>query len=271
MSFKVSFWKRFFRLIIAIAVAVCFTPLVALAVNTFTLNQTITTDNDDQPGHRFGGSNLTFEVNSGITYNRQGQNAISVFKNATDTSGATIIINSGATLSAYKATPSKSNAINAEDAIDFGVTGPSLRATGVLEDVRISEPYSIYDRFDYGIPVGTNGDCWDRYYVRVEEMRQSIRIIEQAMDQMVPGETMAKLRRIARPPKGESYVRTESPRGDFAVFVVSDGTEHPYRVKVRAPSFANLQALQHMLRDAYVADAVVILGSIDIVLGEVDR
>ena len=87
----------------------------------------------------------------------------------------------------------------------------------------------------------------------------------------MPGETMAQLRRIARPPKGESYVRTESPRGDFAVFVVSDGTEHPYRIKVRAPSFANLQALQHMLRDAYVADAVVILGSIDIVLGEVDR
>ena len=140
-----------------------------------------------------------------------------------------------------------------------------------MEDVRISEPYSIYDRFDYGIPVGTNGDCWDRYYVRVEEMRQSLRIIEQAMDQMAPGETMAKLRRITRPPKGESYVRTESPRGDFAVFVVSDGTEYPYRVKVRAPSFANLQALQHLLRDAYVADAVVILGSIDIVLGEVDR
>ncbi|MDP7578836.1 MAG: NADH-quinone oxidoreductase subunit D [SAR202 cluster bacterium] len=161
--------------------------------------------------------------------------------------------------------------ITAEDAIDFGVTGPSLRATGVLEDVRISEPYSIYDRFDYGIPVGTNGDCWDRYYVRLEEMRQSIRIIEQAMEQMMPGETMAKLRRITRPPKGESYVRTESPRGDFAVFVVSDGTEHPYRVKVRTPSFANLQALQHLLRDAYVADAVVILGSIDIVLGEVDR
>lgn len=164
-------------------------------------------------------------------------------------------------------------AISAEDALDYGLTGPALRASGVPEDVRISEPYSIYDRFDFGIPVGTYGDCWDRYYVRVEEMRQSMRIIEQAMAQMEEGPTMASDRRIARPrpPKGEVYVRTESPRGDFAVFLISDGTDKPYRVKVRAPSFANLQAFQHMLRDAYVADAVVILGSIDIILGEVDR
>ena len=164
-------------------------------------------------------------------------------------------------------------AVSAEDALDFGMTGPALRASGVAEDVRISEPYGIYDRFDFGIPVGTYGDCWDRYYVRVEEMRQSMRIIEQAMAQMEDGPIMASDRRIARPrpPKGEVYVRTESPRGDFAVFLVSDGSDKPYRVKVRAPSFANLQAFQHMLRDAYVADAVVILGSIDIILGEVDR
>ena len=161
--------------------------------------------------------------------------------------------------------------ISGEDAIDFGVTGPSLRASGVLEDVRISEPYSIYDRFDFGIPVGTYGDCWDRYYVRVEEMRQSLGIIDQAMQQMEPGEIMANVRRIPRPPKGEVYFRTESPRGDFGVFLVSDGSDKPYRVKVRAPSFCNLQALQHMLRDAYLADAVIILGSIDIILGEVDR
>ena len=161
--------------------------------------------------------------------------------------------------------------INAEDAIDFGVTGPSLRASGVVEDVRLSEPYSIYDRFNFGIPVGTHGDCWDRYYVRVEEMRQSLKIIDQAVEQMEPGPIMAKVRRIARPPKGEVYQRTESPRGDFGVFLVSDGGDKPYRLKVRAPSFANLQALRHLLRDAYVADAVVILGSIDIILGEVDR
>ena len=161
--------------------------------------------------------------------------------------------------------------VSAEDALEFGITGPALRASGVAEDVRISEPYSIYDRFDFGIPVGTYGDCWDRYYVRMEEMRQSMRIIEQAMAQMEDGPITANVRRIARPPKGEVYVRTESPRGDFAVFLVSDGTDKPYRVKVRAPSFANLQAFKHMLRDAYVADAVVILGSIDIILGEVDR
>jgi NADH-quinone oxidoreductase subunit D len=161
--------------------------------------------------------------------------------------------------------------IGPEDAVDYGVSGPGLRASGVVEDVRVTEPYGIYDRFDFGIPVGTAGDCWDRYYVRVEEMRQSLAIIDQAMEQMEPGPIMAKVRRILRPPKGEVYVRSESPRGDFGVFLVSDGTDKPYRVKVRAPSFANLQAIQHMLRDAYVADAVVILGSIDIVLGEVDR
>ena len=161
--------------------------------------------------------------------------------------------------------------MSGEDALDFGVTGPSLRASGVLEDVRLSEPYSIYDRFDFGIPVGTDGDCWDRFYVRLEEMRQSLSIVEQAMQQMESGPVMAKIRRIARPPKGEVYVRSESPRGDLGVYLVSDGADRPYRVKVRTPSFANLQALQHMLRDAYVADAVVILGSIDIVLGEVDR
>ena len=161
--------------------------------------------------------------------------------------------------------------ISGLDAIAFGVTGPALRASGVLEDVRISEPYGIYDRFDYGIPIGSQGDCWDRYYVRVEEMRQSLSIIGQAVNQMEAGEIQANVRRIARPPKGEVYIRTESPRGDFGVFLVSDGTDKPYRVKVRAPSFCNLQSLQHMLREAYIADAVIILGSTDIVLGEVDR
>ena len=162
-------------------------------------------------------------------------------------------------------------AVDAENAVEIGLTGPCLRASGIIEDVRISEPYSIYDRFDFGIPVGTYGDCWDRYYVRVEEMRQSLYIIEQAMSQMESGPIAADVRRIARPPAGEVYMRTESPRGDFGVFLVSDGSDKPYRVKVRAPSFANLQGLTYMLRDAYVADAVVILGSIDIILGEVDR
>ena len=161
--------------------------------------------------------------------------------------------------------------INPKTSIELGLTGPSLRAAGVVEDIRISDPYSIYDRFDFAIPVGSNGDCWDRYYVRVEEMRQSLKIITQCMQQMESGPVSAKVRRIARPPAGDVYLRTESPRGDFGVYLVSDGSPKPYRVKVRAPSFANLQALQHLLRDSYVADAVVILGSIDIILGEVDR
>ena len=161
--------------------------------------------------------------------------------------------------------------LSADDAIDYGASGPILRASGVPEDVRVSEPYGLYDRFEFGIPVGTYGDCWDRYYVRVEEMRQSLAIIEQAREQMEPGPIMAKVRRIIRPPKGDTYMRTESPRGDFGVYLVSDGTDKPYRVKVRTPSFANLQALQRMLEGAYVADVVVVLGSMDIVLGEVDR
>lgn len=161
--------------------------------------------------------------------------------------------------------------IDARTAIDHGVSGPTLRATGVIEDVRISEPYGIYDRFDFGIPVGKNGDCWDRFYVRVEEMRQSLKIVEQAMEQMEPGDVMAKVRRLVRPPKGAVYMRSETPRGDFGVYLVSDGSERPYRLKVRSPSFANLQAIKHMLKDAYVADAVIVLGSLDIILGEVDR
>ena len=161
--------------------------------------------------------------------------------------------------------------LSGADAVDFGVTGPTLRASGVAEDVRVTDSYSIYDRFDFGIPVGTYGDCWDRFYVRVEEMRESVKIIEQAMDVIPEGDVFARVRRIIRPPIGEVFVRTESPRGDLAVFLVSDGTATPYRVKVRAPSFANLQALKHMLRSAYLADAVLILGSIDVIMGEVDR
>ena len=161
--------------------------------------------------------------------------------------------------------------LSGRDAVDYGVTGPALRASGVSEDIRITDTYSIYDRFDFGIPIGTEGDCWDRFYVRVEEMRESLRIIDQALKDLPDGDIAANVRRIIRPPKGEVFVRTESPRGDLAVFLVSDGTDTPYRVKVRAPSFANLQALNHMLKSAYLADAVLILGSIDVIMGEVDR
>ena len=127
------------------------------------------------------------------------------------------------------------------------------------------------DRFDFDVPVGLDGDCWDRYYVRLLEMRQSLEIIQQALGQMPEGPVLSLGRRLIRPPKGDTYVRSENPRGEIGVYLVSDGGDKPYRIKVRAPSFANLQALKHMLRDAYVADAVVVLGSIDIILGEVDR
>ena len=161
--------------------------------------------------------------------------------------------------------------ISGDEALDYGVTGPALRASGVVEDVRVTDPYSIYERFDFGIPVGSMGDCWDRYFVRVEEMRESIKIIEQALSELPKGEISAKVRRIVRPPAGDVFIRTESPRGDLGVYIVSDGSDKRYRVKVRPPSFANLQALEYMLKDTYIADAVLVLGSIDIIMGEVDR
>ena len=161
--------------------------------------------------------------------------------------------------------------IDAALAISCGVTGPSLRASGVAYDVRKDDPYEVYPYLTYSVPIGEAGDCWDRYYVRLQECYQSLEMVRQCIDQMEPGPTMAQTRRIARPPKGEVYVHGENPRGDIGVFLVSDGTDKPYRVKVRPPSFCNLVALRPMMRDAYVADAVAILGSIDIVLGEVDR
>ncbi|MDO8672925.1 MAG: NADH-quinone oxidoreductase subunit D [Dehalococcoidia bacterium] len=161
--------------------------------------------------------------------------------------------------------------IKAEEAINFGLSGPTLRASGVAEDIRRTEPYSIYDRFDFEIPVGEVGDTYDRYILRVEEMRQSIGIIKQALDQMPDGPILGTVPRVLRPPAGEVYVRTECPRGDFGVYLVSKGGPMPYRLKVRAPSFCNLMALRTMLAGCWVADTVMVLGSLDIVLGEVDR
>ncbi|PKB70784.1 MAG: NADH dehydrogenase [SAR202 cluster bacterium Io17-Chloro-G6] len=162
--------------------------------------------------------------------------------------------------------------MSAEDAIDYGLTGPCLRASGVDYDVRKAAPYSVYDRFDFDVPVGLDGDCWDRYYLRVQEIYQSVRIVEQALDHLPEGEVASSLgRRLIRPPAGEVYVRAENPRGEIGVYLISDGTDRPYRVKVRPPSFCNLSALRHMLKDCWIADAVVILGALDIVLGEVDR
>ncbi|HIL31537.1 MAG TPA: NADH-quinone oxidoreductase subunit D [Dehalococcoidia bacterium] len=162
--------------------------------------------------------------------------------------------------------------MSAEDAIDYGLTGPCLRASGVDYDVRKAAPYSVYDRFDFDVPIGLDGDCWDRYYLRVHEVYQSIRIVEQALDQLPDGEVTSSLgRRLLRPPAGEVYVRGENPRGEIGVYLNSDGSDKPYRIKVRPPSFCNLSALRQMLKDSWIADSVVILGALDIVLGEVDR
>jgi len=162
--------------------------------------------------------------------------------------------------------------IDAATVVDYGMLGPILRASGVAYDVRKAEPYAVYDRIDFDIPTGQNGDCWDRYYVRIQEVRQALRIVRQVMEQIPDGPVQAPGRRVgARVPKGEAYARTENPTGEIGVYAVSDGTNKPYRIKVRPPSFCNLMGLKHLLRDTYVADAVLILGTLDIVLGEADR
>ncbi len=161
--------------------------------------------------------------------------------------------------------------IDGGSALDWGLSGPCLRASGVPYDVRTEEPYLLYERVDFGVPVGSQGDCWDRYYTRVLEVKESIRIVRQIMCQMAPGEVQTKTRRIVRPPQGEVYAHAENPRGDFGVYIVSKGNDSPYRLKVRPPSYCNLQALPQLVVGHYLADAIVVLGTLDIVLGEVER
>ncbi|HEU4758466.1 MAG TPA: NADH-quinone oxidoreductase subunit D [Dehalococcoidia bacterium] len=162
--------------------------------------------------------------------------------------------------------------VSPQDAINWGMTGPMLRATGLKHDLRRAEPYSIYDRFEFDVPTGRQGDVYDRYLVRLEEMRQSARIVEQALAKLPEGPIMAEgMKRILRVPPGEVYLRTESPRGEYGIYLVSKGGEKPYRLKVRAAAFSNLSALRAMAVGSYVADTIIILGSIDIVLCEVDR
>jgi NADH-quinone oxidoreductase subunit D len=161
--------------------------------------------------------------------------------------------------------------LNGSDCIALGVTGPVLRASGVKWDLRKAQPYSAYDKFDFDIPVGTNGDTYDRYLVRIAEMHQSLRIIRQATENIPEGPIMAKVPKVLKPPVGEVYVSIEAPKGELGYFIVSDGSTQPYRVRVRPPSFVNLQALDKMVRGALVADVVAVIGTLDIVLGEVDR
>ncbi len=186
--------------------------------------------------------------------------------------------------------------VTAEQAMDWGFSGVMLRGSGVAWDLRKSQPYEVYDRMDFDIPVGKHGDCYDRYLCRVEEMRQSIRIILQCLDQMPEGPVIADDHKIVPPrrtdmktsmealihhfklfteghkvPAGEVYAAVEAPKGEFGVFLVSDGGNKPYRCKIRAPGFPHLQALDFMTRGHMLADTVAIIGTLDIVFGEIDR
>lgn len=163
-----------------------------------------------------------------------------------------------------------------DTAINFGISGPMLRGSGMKWDLRKDDPYSIYHKFDFDIPigegkVGTVGDCWDRYYVRVLEMGESLKIIEQALDQLPEGDVQSAIPKRIKPPVGQVYARVENPRGELGYFIISDGSVNPFRVKVRAPSFVNLGVMDVLCRGHMVADIIAILGSVDIVLGEVDR
>jgi NADH-quinone oxidoreductase subunit D len=159
--------------------------------------------------------------------------------------------------------------LDGESAINYSITGPVLRACGVEWDLRKKDPYSIYDRFDFDIPTGTAGDCYDRYRVRMEEMRQSLRILEQAAKQIPSGPVRADVPHLVRPPAGEAY--TQSPKGELAFYVVSDNSIAPYRCHIRPTSLMNLSALKEMVVGWKIQDLIIIFGSIDICLGEVDR
>ncbi|MDP2917220.1 MAG: NADH-quinone oxidoreductase subunit D [Dehalococcoidia bacterium] len=161
--------------------------------------------------------------------------------------------------------------LSKELAINSSASGPVLRASGVKWDIRKAEPYSIYDRFEFEIPTGTAGDCYDRYLVRMLEMRQSVRIIEQAMKQFPSGEYRSRVPKLIRPPVGEVYSRIEAPKGELAFYIVSDSSIAPYRYHIRGTSLINLTALRDMIVGWKVADLIVIFGSIDICMGEVDR
>jgi NADH-quinone oxidoreductase subunit D len=160
---------------------------------------------------------------------------------------------------------------DAQTAIDYGLSGANLRCTGVKWDLRKDQPYSLYDRFDFDVPVGVKGDCYDRYNVRLAEIHQSLRILEQAIESFPSeGPIMGKVPRIVRPPEGEIYTAIESPRGEIGCYLVSRGKDKPFRLKFRRPSFVNLQILPKLLVGETMTNMITILGAIDIVVGEVD-
>ncbi|MFP3016773.1 MAG: NADH-quinone oxidoreductase subunit D [Wolbachia sp.] len=186
--------------------------------------------------------------------------------------------------------------ISIKQALDWGFSGPMLRAAGLAWDLRKSQPYEIYDQLDFDIPIGQNGDCYDRYLVRMAEIRQSVSLVKQCIEKMPGGPIKTEDRKISPPPraemkksmealihhfklysegyhvpKGEAYTAVEAPKGEFGVYIVSDGTNRPYRCRIRAPGFAHLQALDFMAKGHMLADVAAIIGSIDIVFGEIDR
>jgi NADH-quinone oxidoreductase subunit D len=160
--------------------------------------------------------------------------------------------------------------LSGKRALELGVTGPVLRACGPDVDLRRDEPYSVYDRFDFAVPLRQNGDNLDRYTIRMDEMRQSVAIIKQALATLPDGPVMAKIPKLIKPPKGEAYHRIESPRGELGFYIVSDGGLKPYRLHVRRPSFINLSALDDMCQGAKLSDVVAVLATLDPILGEVD-
>lgn len=154
----------------------------------------------------------------------------------------------------------------------MGLTGPALRGSGVAYDVRRAAPYSAYPDFDFVVPTGESGDTYDRYLVRMEEMRQSREIVLQALDGLPEGPVMAeRVPKVIKPPAGEVFHTNESPKGEIGVYLVSDGTNKPYRLRIRPPCFVNLQSLKKIAIGHLLADVVAVIGTIDIVLGEVDR
>lgn len=163
--------------------------------------------------------------------------------------------------------------LTVEQCIEWGVTGPPLRGAGLAWDIRRAFPYEVYPELQFEIPVGKNADTYDRYLVRMAELRQSRRIVLQCLDWLEknPGEVRAKISRVVKPPAGEAYACVESPKGEIGFYAVSNGTAKPYRMHVRPPSFINLQALPEMVKGHMVSDLVAVIGTIDIVLGEVDR
>lgn len=186
--------------------------------------------------------------------------------------------------------------VSAEQAFDWGFSGPNIRASGIAWDLRRAQPYDVYNAMEFDIPIGKHGDCYDRYLVRMNEMRESVKIIRQCLELMPGGPVKVDDRKIAPPsrsdmkqsmealihhfklytegyrvPVGETYAAVEAPKGEFAVYLVSDGSSKPYRCKIRAPGFAHLQAMEMMSKGHMLADAVAVIGSIDIVFGEIDR